>query len=276
MAAAAAAVRPAAGMALEWPSCKPCGSARVSCSSRAPLAWACSAKISPTWSRQRCSVRVQCVLSPQQLVVHQASPSYSNAATLLSPVVPADKPPRLAKQRDCDRGKKTLVLDLDETLVHSFFHPVMDPDFTCNIKSRHGTFDVYVRKRPWLDEFVKAVADCFEVVVFTASLSEYANPLLDWMDSKHNAISQRLFREACTLRNGKYYKDLSSLGRDLSQTIIIDNSPTAYALQPANAIPIRSFYDDSSDRALLELIPFLCTLVHAEDVRHALLERLVL
>ena len=84
-----------------------------------------------------------------------------------------------------DKGRKTLVLDLDETLVHSSFKPIMDPDFIIPVEIEGRIVDVYVLKRPLMDEFLAAVGQMYEVVVFTASLSKYADPLLDLLDPQH-------------------------------------------------------------------------------------------
>lgn len=81
-----------------------------------------------------------------------------------------------------DEGRKTLILDLDETLVHSSFKPIMDPDFIIPVEIEGRIVDVYVLKRPLMDEFLAAVGNIYEVVVFTASLSKYADPLLDLLD----------------------------------------------------------------------------------------------
>jgi RNA polymerase II subunit A small phosphatase-like protein len=77
-----------------------------------------------------------------------------------------------------DKGKKTLVLDLDETLVHSSFKPIPNPDYIIPVEIEGKIVDVYVLKRPWLDHFMAAIAGRFEVVVFTASLSKYAGEVL--------------------------------------------------------------------------------------------------
>ena len=64
-----------------------------------------------------------------------------------------------------------------------------------------------------------------------------------------------------------YVKDLSELGRDLKDVLIIDNSPTAYLFQPDNALPIISWYDEKEDTQLYDYIPFLQALSTVDDVR---------
>jgi carboxy-terminal domain RNA polymerase II polypeptide A small phosphatase len=64
-----------------------------------------------------------------------------------------------------------------------------------------------------------------------------------------------------------YVKDLSELGREMTDVLIIDNSPTAYLFQPDNALPIISWYDDKSDTCLFDYIPFLIELSKVDDVR---------
>jgi RNA polymerase II subunit A small phosphatase-like protein len=172
---------------------------------------------------------------------------------LLPPLLPEEK------------GKKTLVLDLDETLVHSSFKPIPDPDFVISIELDGVVHRVYVRKRPGVDNFLRAVGEKYEVVVFTASLAKYADPLLDILD-RSKTVKVRLFREACVQHYGNYVKDLTHLGRQLEQTIIIDNSPFSYMFQPDNAIPISSWFSDKNDRQLYDLLPFLESLLPVEDV----------
>ena len=165
-----------------------------------------------------------------------------------------------------DAGKKTLILDLDETLVHSSFRPVPSPDFVIPVEIDGRVVDVYVIKRPYVDEFLKAVGPRFEVVVFTASLGKYADPLLDLLD-KHNVIKWRLFREACYPFEGSYVKDLQCMGRDPKSMILVDNSPHSYAFQPENAVPIGTFIDDMEDQELLDCLDTLLAVESAPDVR---------
>jgi RNA polymerase II subunit A small phosphatase-like protein len=160
---------------------------------------------------------------------------------------------------------KCLVLDLDETLVHSSFKPIPDPDFTVDIELDGAIHRVYVRKRPGVDHFLREVGKKFEIVVFTASLAKYADPLLDVLDKDH-VVQYRLFREACVQHYGNYVKDLTHLGRVLESSIIVDNSPFSYMFQPDNAIPIATWFHDKNDRQLYDLLPFLDSLAQEADV----------
>lgn len=67
----------------------------------------------------------------------------------------------------------------------------------------------------------------YEIVMFTASLSKYAEPLYAKLDPK-KVTDTLLYREHCTFYNGLFVKDMARLGRNLSDVIIIDNSPTSY------------------------------------------------
>ncbi|KAG9231893.1 plasma membrane phosphatase required for sodium stress response [Amylocarpus encephaloides] len=154
------------------------------------------------------------------------------------------------------QGKKCLVLDLDETLVHSSFKILHQADFTIPVEIEGQYHNVYVIKRPGVDQFMKRVGELYEVVVFTASVSKYGDPLLDQLDI-HNVVHHRLFRESCYNHQGNYVKDLSQVGRDLRETIIIDNSPTSYIFHPQHAVPISSWFSDAHDNELLDLIPVL-------------------
>ncbi|XP_038646241.1 carboxy-terminal domain RNA polymerase II polypeptide A small phosphatase 1-like [Scyliorhinus canicula] len=170
-----------------------------------------------------------------------------------------------------DSGKKCVVIDLDETLVHSSFKPVNNADFIIPVEIDGTVHQVYVLKRPHVDEFLKRMGELFECVLFTASLSKYADPVADLLD-KWGAFRFRLFRESCVFHQGNYVKDLSRLGRDLDQLIIIDNSPASYVFHPNNAVPIASWFDDMSDTELLDLIPFFERLSLEENIFTALRE----
>ncbi|KAK2834953.1 hypothetical protein FQN49_006749 [Arthroderma sp. PD_2] len=165
--------------------------------------------------------------------------------------------------QDHFNGKKCLVLDLDETLVHSSFKVLDKADFTIPVEIEGQYHNIYVIKRPGVDQFMKRVGELYEVVVFTASVSKYGDPLLDKLDI-HKVVHHRLFRDSCYNHQGNYVKDLSQVGRDLKETIIIDNSPTSYIFHPKHAIPISSWFSDAHDNELLDLIPVLEDLAHSQ------------
>lgn len=166
------------------------------------------------------------------------------------------------------KGRKTLVLDLDETLVHSSFKYVRHCDFVIPVEIENQIHNVYVIKRPGVDEFLRCCGELFEVVVFTASVARYGDPLLDILDT-HHSVHQRLFRESCYNYQGNYIKNLSQMGRPLEDLIIIDNSPASYIFHPQHSVPISSWFSDTHDCELTDLLPLLRDLAskNVEDVR---------
>lgn len=167
-------------------------------------------------------------------------------------------PPRL----DANDRRNVLVLDLDETLVHSSFDrsKYAPGDLILPISYLGGHFEAYVKLRPHLLTFLSRMAEIFEVVIFTASVPEYADPLLDRIDPRHVLCHHRLYRSHCTpLPNNTetYVKDLSRLNRPINKVVIMDNAPIAFMFQPRNGIQCGSFFDDPADVELLQFAPFL-------------------
>ena len=108
-------------------------------------------------------------------------------------------------------------------------------------------------------------------MIFTAAKKEYADFILDRLDENKN-ISHRLYRRHCVFQNEIYLKDLSQIGRPLERTMIVDNNPESFLLQPENGILIKSWYDDVDDTALEELEVVLFMIIKSQlwDLRKAL------
>lgn len=160
--------------------------------------------------------------------------------------------------------KKTLVLDLDETLAHSSLRPDFPYERVLQLTIRGQTGSVFSGRRPFLHKFLQEAAQLFELVAFSASEEEYASALLDWIDPER-LIKHRLFKSACTLAEGLPIKDLRVLGRNLSDVVIVDNSLYAFGLQLDNGIPIGSWYGDQADEELVRLLPALRILAEVPD-----------
>ena len=134
------------------------------------------------------------------------------------------------------------------------------------IEQENNIHDIHVLVRPHVEEFLQRMSKKFELVIFTASISKYANPLLNTID-RMGYVPFRLYREHCTLINTTFVKDLTRLGRELKDIIILDNNPSAYSLNPYNGFPIKSWFEDKNDDELLKIIPILEFLSYVPDVR---------
>lgn len=107
--------------------------------------------------------------------------------------------------------------------MHSAFSPPAPPDFSVNVPFGNKLSPVYVLKRPGVDAFLARCAKFYEVVVFTASVSEYADAVLNVLD-RDEVITHRLYREHCTVMPGGFVKDLSRINRDPKGLLLVDVS----------------------------------------------------
>ena len=163
--------------------------------------------------------------------------------------------------------KKTLILDLDETLVHSSMRPFPKcADITLHLNFNGRNIFIYVLKRPFLEKFLEEMSLIYDIMIFTASLADYSEPLLDIID-KNKIIKYRLNRSHCRHYQNIYIKDLKVINRDLKDMIIVDNNPESYLMNKENAIPILTWEDDINDNELMKLIPVLKYLAKVDDVR---------
>ncbi|XP_024539796.1 probable C-terminal domain small phosphatase [Selaginella moellendorffii] len=168
--------------------------------------------------------------------------------------------------------KPTLVLDMDETLIHA--HKA-----TASLKLFSGKIlpleRYLVAKRPGVDIFLDEMSKIYEIVVFTRAVKPYADRILDRLDPAGNLFAHRLYRDSCSTKEvggRKVVKDLSRLGRDLRHTVIVDDKPESFFLQPNNGIVIRAFKNRKGHKydELKTISNLLKEIARVEDVRQAL------
>jgi Dullard-like phosphatase family protein len=182
-------------------------------------------------------------------------------------------------------GKMTVILDMDETLVHSEFLDGEDYMYRQEEESRHTDAHdepdfflnvcdgVAVRVRPGLTEFLTKLAEHFEVGVFTAAEEVYACPVLDTIDPT-GLISFRLYREATCEHNGvSFVKDISRVGRDMRRTVLVDNNIQATLASPDNSLVCVDYYGDPADNELQGILSALMEMDQMPDIRPALKQR---
>lgn len=200
----------------------------------------------------------------------------------------------LPRKRSKNRGRMTVVLDLDETLVHSVFLVDVEAklkkkekkkeEINSILQAHRDNADILlddsnggiaVTLRPGLRIFLRKLSRKFEVVLFTAAEREYAEPLLNFIDPDRKYLPYRLYREHTVKYIGiKYVKDLRILGRNLRRTVLIDNNIMAMRASPDNSILIDDFYGDQDDGQLEIMWSVLTGLDGLPDVRPCLKESL--
>ena len=162
-----------------------------------------------------------------------------------------------------NKKKYSLILDLDETLIH--------------FKVNHNENDEGVLKlRPGVFTFLEKVEEFYEIILFSEASEEYTLLMMEAFKNKNNKkyFDYKLYRKHCIIIGQDFIKDLSRIGRPLDKTIIIDNLAQNFKMQKSNGIIIKPFLgEDQNDQALIDLIPILVNIARDEiDVRNGLMK----
>lgn len=188
------------------------------------------------------ALTVQNIKSPTSPTSSLRMTKYPRSPAPPRPLIPRRQPSYSSPPLQPNSStQKTLIIDLDETLIHSMAKGgrmssghMVEVKLNTNVGYGGTTLGpqhpilYYVHKRPHCDDFLRRVCKWYNLVVFTASVQEYADPVIDWLEQERQYFSGRYYRQHCTYRNGAYIKDLSSVEPDLSKVMILDNSPLSY------------------------------------------------
>ena len=219
---------------------------------------------------------------------------------LEDPNITKGAPTLFSKKRNTSSSpqKKILLLDLDETLIHADFDeefsgnksikydaiikfPISEKDennedFGENDKMEEekkleeSEHSVGIFVRNGVNEFLNEVSKHFDVGIFTASVKEYADAVISFLDPENKLIKYRLYRNNCIRFNDSFaVKDLRIFkGVDLKNVILLDNSMYSFAAQLKNGVLINSFYYDKNDTELYNVLGYLINFIlPTEDIR---------
>jgi Dullard-like phosphatase family protein len=168
--------------------------------------------------------------------------------------------------------KKTLILDLDETLVHCEFNSVRSKIPSKIVSFYDEDIDEHVQVsvilRPGVLDFLREAKKYFQIGLFTASVKSYADSVLSVLDPANDLFDFRLYRESCIKVGRAYVKDLRILNKEMKDLILVDNSLYSFANQLSNGILISSFYDEPADNELENILSYLVDYLSiCEDIR---------
>ena len=139
-----------------------------------------------------------------------------------------------------NKKKYSVVFDLDETLINIEFKDIANNKCILHL-------------RPGLFSFLSDIKPYCELMTFTSASKEYAQPIINEIESKKKYFDYNFFREHSIIYGNDFVKDISRIGRDMKKIIIIDNMEENFRLNKKNGIKIKAFYGDQNDNILFQL-----------------------
>ncbi|CAI2382939.1 unnamed protein product [Moneuplotes crassus] len=191
------------------------------------------------------------------------------------------KTPPMIKEEDYIKpisGKKLLIFDMDETLIHCI--PDAKHGQKCEVKIPVKYSDKisykYINLRPYVRECLKELSLLYQIIVFTASTQDYADPILDYLDKDkldkgQGLIKKRYYRrhcyktkENCTMKDLRIFE---KMGYDMKDVILVDNATHCFGFQVTNGIPMVPFFKNTEDLEMIHILHFLKEIAEVHDVR---------
>ena len=130
--------------------------------------------------------------------------------------------------------------------------------------------------RPGLTSFLSMIKPYYELISFSSEPDIITKSIIKEIESKEKIFDYNFGREHCVLCDNILVKDISLIGRDLANIIIVDDNENSFRLNEENGIKISKFEgyqgNNKNDNALFELKKILI-LIYKEnynDIRLAL------
>ena len=154
--------------------------------------------------------------------------------------------------------KFSLVIDLDETLIHNLNLP----------------FGYYFLIRPGVFELFEAIHKIYEIVIFTASSKRYANSIIKKIDYKNN-VDYILHKKYIIYEEGNPVKRLDMIGRDMNKIIFVDNLEINAKYNKKNLYHISSWYNNVYDDEIYKLKEKLMKIANSENYKNDITKGLI-
>jgi CTD small phosphatase-like protein 2 len=163
--------------------------------------------------------------------------------------------------------KKTLVLDLDETLINCC--ELRDGPDMILVPIESSDTRIMIKVRPFTQQFLCLMKEHFEIIIFTASSELYAKTVVKALDPQMEYISYVFHRDYCMETDkGIRIKDLRIFkNRNLKDMIIVDNFVPAFSFQLENGVPILEWRGNRHDEELMYLTNYLIKAKEFDDMR---------
>lgn len=157
-------------------------------------------------------------------------------------------------------AKYTVVLDIDNTLVHASPSNVPTCAFEIDVLYEKRTFHYWVSVRPFVKELLDYLRENteFEVIVFTAAKEQYGREIIRNLDPE-GTLDHHFLSDIHIRRSGEIKaKDLQRLGRPVETICIVEDTPESYKYQRRSSFPLSRWqYSMEGDTELQDLLGVL-------------------